>query len=343
MPGEDEIDIEEMESISQVQDDQGTSKEVEKPQASASSTEQDVSNTVADDDALSVVRDVVDKRKAPEAAASSAKSEEAGPTTGDTDPKTKKDDEGFSDVPFNKHPRFQEVLGKLKTAEVDATRYRNVQNFIDQNGLDAQEAAEALIIGGLIKTNPAEAWRRMRPTVEAVLRAAGEVLPDDLLQRVQNGEMSQEAALDVSRARASVAGVQATQSFQQQRAERQRQQEAEQREQGAVLEKQTAAQSWEDDRREKDPNFDAKLPDIIAEVKRLQELGYRPVSVDGVTDQLNRAYRAVNARLQPRTVQVQPRPALRPINGGQVSGNTRPAAPQNTLDIIQAELAKRAG
>jgi hypothetical protein len=155
--------------------------------------------------------------------------------------------------------------------------------------------------------------------------------------------MSQEAALDVSRARASVAGVQATQSFQQQRAERQRQQEAEQREQGAVLEKQTAAQSWEDDRREKDPNFDAKLPDIIAEVKRLQELGYRPVSVDGVTDQLNRAYRAVNARLQPRTVQVQPRPALRPINGGQVSGNTRPAAPQNTLDIIQAELAKRAG
>lgn len=342
MPPEDEIDIEEMGDISQVSDDPGASKEVEKPEASASSTEQDVSNTVADDDALSVVRDVVDKRKSPETAASSAKGEEAGQATGDQDPKTPKDDEGYADVPFNKHPRFQEVLGKLKTAEVDATRYRNVQNFIDQNGLDAEEAAEALIVGGLIKTNPAEAWRRMRPVVEAVLRAAGEVLPDDLLQRVQNGEMSQEAALDVSRSRAQVAGIQANQTFQQQRAERQRQLDEAKRHEDAAVAMMSTAQSWEDDRREKDPNFDAKLPAILEEAKRLQGLGYKPVSPDGVTDQLNRAYRAVNARLQPRTTQVQQRPALRPVNGGQVSGNSRPAAPQNTMDIIQAELAKRA-
>lgn len=342
MPPEDEFDIEEMDSVSQVSDDQGASKEVEKPQASASSTEQDVSNTVADDDALSVVREVVGKRDSTEAAASSAKGEEAGQSTGDQDPKTKKDDEGFADVPFNKHPRFQEVLGKLKSAETDAQRYRNVQNFIDQNNLDAQEAAEALTVAGLIKTNPAEAWRRLRPTVEAVLRAAGEVLPDDLLQRVQNGEMSQEAALDVSRSRAQVAGIQANQTFQQQRAERQRQQDEAKQQETAVAERMDAAQSWEDDRRDKDPNFDAKLPDIMTEVKRLQELGYKPISVDGVTDQLNRAYRAVNARLQPRAPQDQQRRELRPVNGGQVNGTARASAPKNTLEIIQAEVAKRA-
>lgn len=340
MPLENEIDIEEMEDISQVQDDPAASKEVEKADASASSTERDVSNTVADDDTLSVVRDVVDKRDSPDAAASSAKDEEAGSKPGDQAPK--KDDEGFSDVPFNKHPRFQEVLTKLKTAETDATRYRNVQNFLDQNGLDAEQAAELLTIGGLITTNPAEAWRRMRPTVEAVLRAAGEVLPDDLLQFVQNGEMTREAALEASRARALAAGVHANQTFQQQRAERQRTQEAEQQKSAAVLEQQGAAQSWEDDRRIKDPNFDVKLPDIVEEVKRLQGLGYKPVSVEGVQDQLNRAYRAVNARPQPRPQQA-PRPALRPVSGGQISGNTRPAAPQTTLDIINAVVAKRAG
>lgn len=338
MPPEHELDIEEMDDISQVSDDLGTSKEVEQPAVSASSTERDVSNTVADDDALSIVREVVDKRSSAPAA-SSAKGEEAGQSTGDQNTKTK-DDVGFTDVPFNKHPRFQEVLGKLKTAEVDAQRYRNVQNFIDQAGLDAAEAADLLTIGGLIKTNPVEAWKRMRPTVEQVLRAAGEVLPDDLVQMVQGGEMSREAALEVSRSRATAAGIQANLSFQEQRAERQRATDAEQRQMDVVLANQSAAQSWEDDRREKDPNFNAKLPDIIAEVKRLQELGYRPVSADGVTDQLNRAYRAVNARLQPR--QLQARPALRPVNGGQVSGNTRPAAPQSTLDIINAEIAKRA-
>lgn len=342
MPLDNDLDIEEMDDISQVSDDAGASKEVEKPEASASSTEQDVSNTVADEGALSVVRDVVEKRTDPAAAASSATSEGAGSDPGGKDPKAK-DDVEFSDVPFNKHPRFQEVLGKLKTAEVDATRYRNVQTFIDNNGIDAEEAAELLVIGGLIKTNPAEAWRRMKPTVEAVLRAAGEVLPDDLYQRVQQGELTQEAALEVSRSRATVASVNARQSFEEQRAETARLRQQSEAETGVVQERQTTAQSWEDDRRAKDPNFDAKLPDIIKEVKQLQALGYKPVNAAGVQDQLNRAYRAVNARLQPRTAAAPGRPALAPVNGGQISGNTRPAAPASTMSIIQAELAKRAG
>ena len=108
----------------------------------------------------------------------------------------------------------------------------------------------------------------------------------------------------------------------------------------ASFELQDTAQTWEDDRRVKDPSFDTKLPAIIDEVKRLKSLGYQPTSKDGVLDQLNRAYRAVNARLQPRTPAVTQKPAIRPVTGGQVNGNARPPA-RSTLDIINQVVEQR--
>src|SRR5690625_2232221 len=100
---------------------------------------------------LSVVRDVVgDEEEAPaEEQASPAEGEEAGPEAGDDAPEAKEqDDEDYTDVPFHKHPRFQQLLRKAKTHEEDAKRYQNVQSFIDQHGLQADEAAELLVIGG---------------------------------------------------------------------------------------------------------------------------------------------------------------------------------------------------
>lgn len=342
MPPEDEY-VGEIEEIASVTDDAGASQEARTPATSASSAENDVSNTVADDDALSVVREVVGERESKEAAASSAKGEEgAGEIAGGSDPKEAE----VEQPPFHKHPAWVRQQGmlhdtreKLKTAEVDAQRYRNVQTFLDNNGLDGKEAAELLTIGGLIKTDPAEAWLRMQSTVQAVLRASGEVLPDDLAEMVRSGQMMTDAALEVSRARASVQAVRAGQSLEQQRAERRRQQEAEDAARSNTETLQTTAVEWAQSRHARDPNFDAKLPAIEAEVKRLIDLGWNPPTAEAVREQLDRAYRAVNARLQPRTI-VQ-RPAVTPIRGGQVNGAARPA-PKNTLDIIQQVVGQRA-
>lgn len=281
------------------------------------------------EDTLSVVRDVVgDEEEAPaEEQASPAEGEEAGPEAGDDAPEAKEqDDEDFTDVPFHKHPRFQQLLRKAKTYEEDARRYQNVQSFIDQHGLQADEAAELLVIGGLMKTNPAEAWRRMKPAVQKVLMAAGEVLPDDLKERVQKGEISPQAALEVSRLRAQQSSTESMRAFEQQRQEQMRQREVQTRLQ------QTAA-SWEQDRRAKDPNFDAKYDALLDGVYALQRREGIPTTPEGVKDQLTRAYKAITP-----PAAAKPRPAPKPTNAsGQVAGNQRPAE-QSTLDIIRAHV-----
>ena len=278
---------------------------------------------------LSVVRDVVgDEEEAPaEEQASPAEGEEAEPEAGDDAPEAKEqDDEDYTDVPFHKHPRFQQLLRKAKTYEEDAKRYQNVQSFIDQHGLQAEEAAELLVIGGLMKTNPAEAWRRMKPAVQKVLMAAGEVLPDDLKERVQKGEISPQAALEVSRLRAQQSSMETMRAFEQQRQEQMRLQEMQTRLQ------QTAA-SWEQDRRAKDPNFDAKYDALLDGVYALQRREGIPTTPEGVRDQLTRAYKAITL-----PAAAKPRPAPKPTNAsGQVAGNQRPAG-QTTLDIIRAHV-----
>lgn len=335
MPAQGEADIVDMDDMATITDETGVSKEAEQPVVADSSTAKDVSNTVDDEDSLSVVRDVVDKSRTPETAASSATGEEAGQEPDDQTPKKELDDEDYSDVPFNKHPRFQRVLGELKTAKVDAERYRNVQSYIDSQGLSAEEAANGLVTMGLMKTNPAEAWRQLKPVVQKLLIAAGEVLPDDLKTRVQNGEMSQEAAVEVSRSRAHVQSVETKRTFDQQRATSQQQNDA----RTAVL---NAATSWEADRRQRDPNFEVKMPALQKEIAWLQATEGKPADPAGVQAQLKKAYEAVNAALPAPTPTPQPRPAIRPVTGGQVNGNARPA-PKNTLDIIKNVVAQRAG
>ena len=164
--------------------------------------------------------------------------------------------------------------------------------------------------------------------------AAGEVLPDDLRQKVQAGEMSQEAALQVSRANAAVSATHARTSFQQQQRERQEQTAA-----GAALT--GAAATWEDNRRQKDPNFESKLPSLQKEILFLQHSEGKPTTPQGVVAQLQKAYKAVNDALpqvrQPAPQQ-QKKPAIRPVNGGQVAGGQKPEN-LSVLDIVRANRA----
>jgi cell division protein ZapA (FtsZ GTPase activity inhibitor) len=304
-------------------DDQGAAVSTAKPDQAASSP---ATGENDDLDLLNVVRDVV-KDRAP--TASPAEGEEDKGLDAGT-PK-KDDDENYSDVPFNKHPRFQQLLRKSKAFETDAIRYQNVQTFLDKEGLSANEAADALVIAGLMKTNPAQAWAELQPTLQKLAVAAGVILSDDLQQRVQRNELSHAAALEISRATARASSVEAAQSFQEQRRQ---QQERTSYAQSIT----SAAQEWEQDRQLKDPNFAAKQDLLMKEVAYLQVKEGKPTTPDGVRAQLQKAYKATNASFRPPVPAApapQARPAIRPVMGGQVAGNQRPAA-MSTLDIVRA-------
>lgn len=285
-----------------------------------------------DEGLLSVVRDAAPKKPDP-AAASPADGDEAGQQSGADTPKTR-DDENYSDVPFNKHPRFRQLLSERNGFKADAERYRQVDTFIRDNGMTAQEAADLLTVGAMAKTNPAKAWELARPWVEKVLQAAGEVLSPELQAAVQEGRMTQEAAYEVSRSRASVHSMQAAQSFEAQRRERTAQEDH----QRSISD---AAQSWEDTRRERDPNFDAKLEPIHRELAWRHRNGDLPTTAEAVRAQLDDVYKTVNAALAPVTPAPQaqqrqaPRQAQRPVTGGSVAGGNTKPAPRNMMEVVQ--------
>jgi hypothetical protein len=321
-------DAVEIEKVEPVIDDVDASTPAEQSTPAESSPATDVKKPEGEG-TLSVVRDVVDKSRAKPAEASSAEGVEPGEKPGAKTPK-ELDNENYTDVPFNKHPRFQKVLGELRESKADAQRYQNVQTFIDNIGLDAKEAADTLRIGGLIKTDPVTAWKELLPIVQKVAIAAGEMLPDDLKQMVAEGKMPREAAIEVSRSRAQVSTVTARTEWEQQRSQERQATEARNAIQGAVT-------SWESERRARDPNFEAKMPAIQKEVLWLQAKDGRPTTAEGVRAQLQKAYEAA----VPPQAAAAPRQAKRPVTGGQVS-NVQPEI-KSTKDAIEAVLARRQG
>lgn len=334
MPPEIENDIEEMPAEKEAvvtdmsKDEADAPAGAEQSAEAESSTAQDVSKP-AEKDTLSIVRDVIGAEKPAEASSAEAEKDGQQPV----DQTREEPDSEYSDVPFNKHPRFKEVLSKLKTAETDAVRYKNVENFISEQGLGAEEAADLLRIGGLIKTDPVAAWQQVKPTIQKLLIAAGEVLPDDLKQRRDNGELTNEAALEISRQRAQIQSRDVRQQFETQQSQTRQSQELGQ----SILQ---TVNSWEADRRTRDPNFEAKMPLIQKEVTWLQATEGRPNTPLAVQAQLEKAYKNVSDTYRPPR-QAAPKQAIRPIPSGQPAANVQTAKPKTTMDIIQAELAKR--
>lgn len=283
-------------------------------------------------DTSSIVRDVVDAaKKAKTAAASPAEGEEAGLAASDAPPK-EEDNENFSDVPFGKHRRFKELLRQRNEFKVDATEYRKIQTFLDSSGMSGAEAAEGLQTLAQIKTDPRGAFERAKPFLQKWLIAAGEVLPDDLAQRVQKGEISPAVAAEFSRTRAEAAGLRARGQFD----EQQRTRNAETQRQQAIV---TAATDWEADRRRRDPNFDAKEGQLKKEIAYLIATEGRPNTPEGVREQLQRAYKAAGPApaVTPPTPQKR---AVTPVTGGSPSGSARPE-PKSTVDLIRSMRAAR--
>lgn len=281
---------------------------------------------------LDIVRDVVDKQadsKAESPPEGEIKSEDNG--LDDEQPVKELDDENFSDTKLSKHPRFQQVIRQrndlrkeVETYRHDAQLYRNVNGFLEQNGISADEAGETLVVAALMKTNPQEAWNRIRPRIQQLLIDAGEVLPEAVQARVNAGELSPDTALELTRAQATAQALQAQNALREQQYNQQRHMEH-----AARID--DAATSWVQDRLQKDPNFAAKQDTLIKEVLWLQQTEGKPQTPDKVKDQLQRAYKAINTAFAPQSSA--PRPAVRPVVNGQPSGETRPSA-LSTADVI---------
>lgn len=341
MPKEqDEIEDMEMESSTIPED--VVSEEVEQSTSEAEPAESSTATDETEPDSLSVVRDVVAEREEEEEAAASSAEGEEETGEGDDDQSQEELPDDYTDVPFHQHPRFQQLVRERNDLRGPAGEYRKITDFMDANALTPEEAANGVSVMALAKMNPQEAFKQIAPWFKKVAIAAGEILSDDLAARVQKGELTREAALEIGRLTAGQQSAAARQAFEQQRGQREQQTQSTR----ALTD---AASEWENDRQLKDPNFAAKLPRIQRELAWLHTTGQRPTTPEGVRKQLKTVYETVNRELgqqaAAKTRQQTRRPAVTPVRGGAVAGNARPESPsgtRSTVDIINDVIGKRA-
>lgn len=284
-----------------------------------------------DDSLLSVVRDAVQVDGTAASQADHGTGNQPGSNATPAAPATPDPDDReneFGDVPFRQHPRFRQLIRQRNALKEDAGRYRNVQGFLEQNGLSGEEAFEGLRIMALMRSNPAEAWKALQPHVQRLIQQTGEVLPKDLADEVRSGRLPKERALEISRARAAETSRTQSGEFQ----EQVRQRNAARQLIGSV---QTAVAGWEQTMRGKDPDFEGLYEDLQREAAFNFQRGRRARSPEEALEFVKKDYAAVKQRRAPAT-----RPALRPVTGGQVAGNAQPQ-PKSMLDVVRQAAGAR--
>ena len=172
---------------------------------------------------LDIVREVLARDAEP------AKSSDAEPAKTDAEKATeaaKADDKSGEDVeeadkalPFHKHPRFQDVtrqrreaLGKVAELEKARTEAEplltfgsGVVSFMQKNDLSGENVSELLNIGALIRSDPAKGREAVKAVLDALDAMLGETLPADLQARVDDGDISEDDAKALSKAKAAAA------------------------------------------------------------------------------------------------------------------------------------------
>jgi hypothetical protein len=229
-------------------------------------------------------------------------------------------------LPFHNHPRWKEVNAKLKEAEPAAEQYRKITNFMETNHLSQQEMVDGFKIMAMMKQEPAEAYKALKGYVDKLAPLAGEILPDELKRRVDDGFDSPETAQELARLRAK-------QDF-----EVVRQREMQQRqEQQQVVERQTAivsaVESWEKAEEAKDPDWSAKYEMVNDRVMALLRTE-RPASPSDAIEIARRALSDVNARLRPLAGRSTP---IKSPTSSLSSASTRPA-PRSLDDVVRLGL-----
>lgn len=284
-------------------------------------------------DLLSVVRDALQPTSETDEAPADSSSEEEVAEEADegeepvTDPSTDEDD--HKDLPFGKHPRFKQLLRERNEFKTRAEEYDRIQDFMVRFKIEPEETANAFRILAMSKSDPAKALEELKVLAHTLAVQAGEVLPPDLNEKVENGYLDKEAAQELSRAR-----IRAD-------LERAKREELEQRYQTEAVDRQVttmadAVVAWEEQTRRTDPDYGIKADMIDDRVRAIVSERGKPKSVEEALAIANEAYDTVSTRLRSMR---QPKAPMRSAIGGKVSGSPTPE-PKSVLDVIQQTMSR---
>ena len=234
------------------------------------------------------------------------------------------------ELPFHKHPRWQEMVAERESLKPKAEQFEKINTFMNNNGLTPQEMAEGMYVMALMKNNPVEAHQRLNGYVQNLARFTGDVLSPELQSRVDEALIDKESAKELARLHAERDFMMARQAQAYQRSQQEQeyiqQQEIVAQSQSMV----NAVSQWEQVERSRDPEWSAKYEMVQDRVKAL--LAERPASNPSEAIEIaRRALSDVNARLRPLAGRNTP---LKVSTSSMSSVNASPA-PRSLADVIR--------
>lgn len=244
--------------------------------------------------------------------------------------------EDFSKLPFNKHPRFRELVKEKNTYKAQATEYesdakqfRDIQGFMNANGLSAQEVAQSLdMMAKLKKGDPTEAYEILRGRLDELELAIGKRLPAELEEKVDQGYIDRETAegmfkqqMDAER-RATMAQTQLDRASQND-------------ERSRVQSMANAVSAWEQSTRSTDPDFDLKAELVKDRVRAHVASQGIPKTAEAALEISKEAYDTVTKALLRARGDKAP---MRTTVGGKTNGSAAPE-PKSILDVVRRASA----
>lgn len=229
-------------------------------------------------------------------------------------------------LPFHNHPRWKEMINERDQLKPAAEQYQKITTFMNNNSLSTQEMAEGMQVMALMKNDPVSAYAKLKGYLDNLAPVVGEILPDDIRQKVDDGFIDEESAKELAR-------LKAERDFHSQRyLEQQSKQERQTSEQNQRAMYESVA-TWEQVEKAKDPDWSAKYEMVMDRVKSLLS-EKQPQNSQEAVEVARRALAEVNSRLRPLAGRST---NLRGPTSSLSSGNTRPA-PRSLEDVVRLGL-----
>lgn len=251
------------------------------------------------------------------------------------------------DSRFDKHPRFQAIIAEKKELEEKLKAYEPIEAVLKDSTMNQDDRLATLQLGESVnrallgQADPTEVLQSLMPLIEQLQAAAGLVLPDDIKQAVEDGEISEKYAQALAKERAEKAAMQNRTEFEDTKRKQLEQQQKNQEIQQLKSQVLTAVTDWETQQMNSDPDYEQKRELVYSHI--LADLQKRNAAKQVITAQdailiSNNALSKVTSLMQKALPGKQP---IRPnLSSGVPGSKTQGQRPATRAEAIAAALDK---
>lgn len=237
----------------------------------------------------------------------------------------------------NKREHWKRLERERDAYREKAEAFEKVSGAVREAGLSSEEFSAGFNIMRAIKdvsngrATPAQALEMLEPYVQQLRAMAGDVLPDDLQERISEGTISRDEAKELARLREQNRILQSRIQAEDQASEAERVQRETETFAASLA---AAATKWETAWAKSDPDYEVKKPLVRARVLELMQAGGLPKGPDEAVKLSQDALADINKQL---SGVLQRRGNVQTVTGGRPSGTPKPA-PKSALDVVNIAL-----